>query len=62
MPRRGGVLRRRRFLRRLGAGRAWPRAVAWKDFYFLAGGKVWMLGKYLLYSLPLAALIYFPRR
>ncbi len=55
-PRRGGVLRRRRFLRRLGAGRAWSRALAWKDFYFLAGGKVWIVGKFLLYGLLLAGL------
>ncbi len=62
VPRRGGVLRRRRFLRRLGAGRAWPRALAWKDFYFLAGGKVWMLGKYLIYGLPLLAMACWPKR
>ena len=61
-PRRGGVLRRRRFLRRLGAGRAWMRALAWKDFYFLAGGKVWIVGKYLIYGLPLLALANWPRQ
>ena len=61
-PRRGGVLRRRRFLRRLGAGRAWKRALAWKDFYFLAGGKVWIVGKFLIYGLPLLALASWPRR
>ena len=61
-PRRGGVFRRRRFLRRLGAGRVWTRALAWKDFYFLAGGKVWMLGKYVIYGLPLVALACWPRR
>ncbi len=61
-PRRGGVLRRRRFLRRLGASRAWKRALAWKDFYFLAGGKVWMFGKYLIYGLPLLAMACWPER
>ena len=55
-PRRGGVFRRRRFLRRLGAGRVWTRALAWKDFYFLAGGKIWMLQKYILYGLLLAGI------
>ena len=60
-PRRGGGLRRRRFLRRLGAGRTWPRALAWKDFYFLAGGKVWMLGKYVIYGLPLLAMTCWPK-
>ena len=54
-PRRGGALRRRRWLRGLGAGRAWTRALAWKDFYFLAGGQVWLLGKFLIYGLLLAA-------
>ena len=55
-PRRGGVFRRRGFLRRLGAGRAWQRALAWKDFYFLTGGKVWILGKYVLYGLLFATI------
>ena len=59
-PRRGGVLRRRRFLRRLGAGRAWKRPLAWKDFYFLAGGKFWMAAKYLIYGLLLVALVCLP--
>ena len=62
VPRRGGVLRRRPWLRRLGAGRAWSRALAWKDFYFLTGGKVWMLGKYLIYGLPLVAMVCWPER
>ncbi len=61
-PRRGGILRRRRFLCRLGAGRAWQRALAWKDFYFLAGGKVWMVGKYLIYGLPLLAMACWPQQ
>ena len=61
-PRRGGAFRRRRFLRRLGAGRAWSRALVWKDFYFLAGGKVWIGGKYLIYGLPLLAMACWPKR
>ena len=55
-PKPGGP-RRRRFLRGLRAGRAWSRALAWKDFYFLAGGKVWMAGKFLTYGLLLAAFV-----
>ncbi len=61
-PRRGGVFRRQRFLRGLGAGRAWQRALAWKDFYFLTGGKVWVLGKFLIYGLPLVAMVCWPER
>lgn len=61
-PRRGGVLRRRAFLHRLGAGRTWKRALAWKDFYFLAGGKVWILAKYLIYGLPLLATVCWPEK
>jgi len=53
-PRRG--VGRRRFLRGLRAGRVWQRALAWKDFYFLTGGKVWVLGKFLIYGLPLVAM------
>ena len=51
---------RRRFLRGLRAGRVWPRALAWKDFYFLTGGKVWVLGKFLIYGLPLVAMACWP--
>ena len=58
-PRRAGASRRRRFLR---AGRVWSRALAWKDFYFLTGGKVWVLGKFLIYGLPLAVMAGWPER
>lgn len=58
-PRRAGASRRRRFLR---AGRVWSRALAWKDFYFLTGGKVWALGKFLIYGLPLVAMACWPER
>ena len=51
---------RRRFLRGLRAGRTWRRALAWKDFYFLAGGKVWMAAKYLIYGLLLALIVGVP--
>ena len=59
-PRRG--VGRRRFLRGLRAGRAWQRALAWKDFYFLTGGKVWLLGKFLIYGLPLVVMACWPER
>jgi hypothetical protein len=58
-PRRAGASRRRRFLR---AGRVWRRALAWKDFYFLTGGKVWVLGKFLIYGLPLVLMACWPER
>ena len=58
-PRRAGASRRRRFLR---AGRVWRRALAWKDFYFLTGGKVWLLGKFLIYGLPLVVMACWPER
>ena len=58
-PRRAGASRRRRFLR---AGRVWQRALAWKDFYFLTGGKVWVLGKFLIYGLPLVVMACWPER
>ncbi len=58
-PRRAGASRRRRFLR---AGRVWRRALAWKDFYFLTGGKVWVLGKFLIYGLPLVVMACWPER
>ncbi len=46
----------------LGApGRAWPRALAWKDFYFLTGGTVWMAVKFGFYALPILGLALIPR-
>ncbi|MCE9611477.1 MAG: hypothetical protein K8R23_14870 [Chthoniobacter sp.] len=60
-PRRAGG-GRRRFLRGLRAGRVWSRALAWKDFYYLTGGKVWVLGKLAIYGLPVLALFCWPER
>lgn len=58
----GRSVTRRRGPIALGApSRAWSRALAWKDFYFLAGGKVWMAVKLILYALPLAAVALVPR-
>jgi hypothetical protein len=46
----------------LGApGRAWHRALAWKDFYFITGGKVWMAVKFGFYALPLLGVALIPR-
>ena len=36
--------------------------MAWKDFYFLAGGKVWIVGKLVIYGLPLLAMAFWPKR
>lgn len=41
--------------------RAWHRALAWKDFHFLTGGKVWMAAKFVLYALPLLGVALIPR-
>ena len=49
-PRRGAVARRTSGVR--GAGRVWTRALAWKDFHFLAGGKAAIIVKCILYALP----------
>jgi hypothetical protein len=59
--RRGGATRRRAWLRGLSAGRVWPLALAWKDFYFLAGGKRWMLGKIAIYGTPLLVMAAWPK-
>jgi hypothetical protein len=46
----------------LGApGRAWSEALAWKDFHFLTGGKVWMAVKFGFYALPLLGVALIPR-
>jgi hypothetical protein len=33
--------------------RPWKRALAWKDFYFTTGGKLWIVIKLLIYGAPL---------
>lgn len=48
--------------RALGApGRTWHRALAWKDFYFITGGKVWMSVKFVFYALPLLGVALIPQ-
>lgn len=56
------VARRGSFFRGMSAGRAWTRALAWKDFYFLTGGKSWMAIKFVLYGLLLSLIVWVPRR
>jgi len=43
-------------------GRAWFRALAWKDFYFHSGGKLWLVIKLLIYGAPLLAVRCWPTR
>jgi hypothetical protein len=54
-PSRSGVARARGRWRALSPGRAWRRALVWKDFYFLGGGKLWIAVKLLVYAIPLVA-------
>ena len=43
-------------------GRTWKRALAWKDFYFHSGGKLWLVIKLLIYGAPLVAVRCWPTR
>jgi len=43
-------------------GRTWDRALAWKDFYFHSGGKLWLVIKLLIYGTPLLAVRCWPQR
>jgi hypothetical protein len=58
-PSRGFAPTRRSVLRWLGVGRAWPNALAWKDFYFATGGKGTMLVKFLAFGGLLGGLALF---
>jgi len=55
-PRRRLAFRRTSRLRRLGVGRPWRYALAWKDFYFTTGGKGAMLVKFAAFTLIFAAI------
>ncbi len=57
-PARGLLGRRSRTFSFLGPGRTWGNALAWKDFYFLAGGKVTLVGRTVLMGL-VPGLMYF---
>ena len=61
-PGRAGVARARGGFRALSPGRAWGRALAWKDFYFLGGGKLWLFIKLLIYGAPLLAVRFWPQQ
>ncbi len=61
-PSRGGLARARGRWRSLSPGRTWSRALAWKDFYFLGGGKLWLVIKLLVYGAPLLAARCWPQK
>jgi len=61
-PGRAGLGRSRGRRRLWSPGRAWGRALAWKDFYFTTGGKLWIGVKLLIYGAPLAATLSWPRK
>ncbi len=42
----------------LGPNRAWEAALTWKDFHFVAGGKMMILAKFVLYGAVLALIVY----
>lgn len=47
-PARGPVPRQRSRGSFFGAGRAWPKAIVWKDFHFVAGGRIALAVKLLI--------------
>lgn len=60
-PPRAGVARshgRRRA--RFSPGRPWGLALAWKDFYFTTGGKLWIFIKFIIYGTPLLVIRCWP--
>lgn len=61
-PARAGVARNRGRWRALSAGRTWHRALAWKDFYFLGGGKLWLVIKLCVYGAPIAISLCWPEK
>ena len=61
-PSRAGVARARGRWKALTAGRAWKRAIAWKDFYFLGGGKLWLVIKLLIYGAPMVVARFWPEK
>ena len=61
-PARGALARSTSIFRRTGAGRVWSRALAWKDFYFVAGGKTVIAVKFVLYALPFVSMRFSPAK
>jgi ABC-type transport system involved in multi-copper enzyme maturation permease subunit len=58
-PGRGILPRRSSRLKFFGAGRAWSWPLAWKDFHFLAGGKIAFILKFPLLGSVIAFIAYF---
>ncbi|MFO8006390.1 MAG: hypothetical protein R6V05_01495 [Candidatus Brocadiia bacterium] len=56
-PGRGLAFRSTSRLRRLGVDRCWANALAWKDFYFAAGGKGMVIVEFVLWGLVLVGAI-----
>jgi ABC-type transport system involved in cytochrome c biogenesis permease component len=48
-----------RRLRRRSIGRAWPLALTWKDFYFVAGGKRMVIARFVLYFAIIGGITWF---
>jgi hypothetical protein len=61
-PSRGGLTRARGRRRLFSPGRPWARALAWKDYYFLSGGKLWLVLKFLIYGAPLLVARCWPQK
>jgi len=62
-PTRAGVARSRDRRRALfSPGRPWKLALAWKDFYFTTGGKLWIFIKLLIYGTPLLVIRCWPHQ
>lgn len=59
-PARGPVAQRNSRFPFLSAGRAWRRALLWKDFHFLGGGRAATFIKFVLYGLVLACVVLSP--
>jgi hypothetical protein len=61
-PTRAGLARSRGSRHPLSPGRAWRRALAWKDFYFTTGGKLWVGIKLVIYGTPLVIVRCWPQK
>jgi hypothetical protein len=62
-PTRAGLARSRGRRRALfSPGRPWKLALAWKDFYFTTGGKLWILIKLIIYGTPLVVIRCWPQQ
>lgn len=60
-PPRAGVARSRGPRRAMfSPGRPWDLALAWKDFYFTTGGKLWVFIKLIIYGTPLLVIRCWP--